>query len=132
MNKNISKINDYLMKQLWMDFELCRMDGGEIALFGYFDEMGPTKVKITFKQPYLVSCALFFTYEGNGEFLTFVEGEEAITINKKYGVTKGNQIFRISNTNIPSEMHIIAEELEIQIMEYQDDDKNKISDTRKG
>ena len=116
-NNQIKTINEYLKKQLWMDFEMCNMDGGLLELYGFLDVAGDNKIKIVFKLPYTVLCNFFFTYEGEGDFISVVEGEEAWQINRSYGVTKGNVIFKISNTYIESDMFIIAKEIEVQIME---------------
>ena len=116
-NNQIKTINEYLKKQLQMDFEMCNMDGGLLELFGFLDEADDDKIKITFKLPYMVLCNYFFTYEGKGDFISIVEGEEVYQINMSYGVTQGNVIFKISNTDIESDMFIIAKEIEVQIME---------------
>lgn len=113
----IDRINEYLENCLWMDFELCNMNGGRIDLYGFLDEAGEDKIKIIFKQPYMVICVFSFTYEGNGTFISLVTGEEAYEMNKKYGVIQGNQIFRLTNTNINSDMYIIARELEVDIID---------------
>ena len=116
-NNQIKIINEYLKKQLWMDFEMSNMNRGFLKLFGFLDEADDDKIIIVFKQPYTVLCNFFFTYEGKGDFISIVEGEETYQINRSYGVTQGNVIFKISNTNIESDMFIIAKEIEVQIME---------------
>lgn len=113
----ISIVNAYLKKQLWMDFEMCSMNRGKIELYGFLDEAEDEKIKIIFEQPYMVDCNFFFTYEGEGDFISVVGGEEAITINKKYCVTQGNVVFKITNTNIETDMLIIARAIKIQINE---------------
>lgn len=62
------------------------------------------------------NLSYFFTYEGDSDFISLVTGEEAIELNKKYSVTQGNQVFKISNTNVYSDMYIIAKGIEVQIM----------------
>lgn len=112
----INKVNKYLKEQLWMDFEMCNMSGGGLELYGYLDEAGENKIKIIFQQPYMVSCNFFFTYEGNRKnLLSIVEGEEAYQINKKYGVTQGNTIFRISNVDVATDMIIVARDIKVII-----------------
>lgn len=61
-------------------------------------------------------CRICFTYEGNGDFISLVMGNDAVELNRKYGVTQGNQIFKLSGTNIDSNMYIIAKTIEVQIM----------------
>ena len=114
--EKINLINDYLKKQLWMDFELCNMNCSEIEMFGFLDEGGEDKIKIVFDSPYMMLSTFCFTYEGNSEFISLVTGDEAIKLNKKYSVIQGNQIFKISNTNINSDMYIIAKGIDVQIM----------------
>lgn len=114
--EKIDLINNYLKKQLWMDFELCNMNCGKIELFGFLDEGGEEKIKIEFDRPYMMLSTFYFTYEGNSDFISLVIGDEAIELNRKYNVTRGNQIFKISDTNIGNDMYIIAKGLEVQII----------------
>lgn len=112
----VNTVNDFLKAQLWMDFEMCNINRGRLELHGFLDEAEDDRVKIIFEQPHMVSCNLFFTYEGKGDFLSIVSGEEALHINKRYGVTQGNIIFKISNTDVEAEMIIIAKKVEVQII----------------
>lgn len=80
-------------------------------MFGFLDED-----KIIFDKPYMMLSTFCFTYEGNSDFISLVTGDEAIELNKKYNVTKGNHIFKLSDTNIDSAMYIIAKEIDVQIM----------------
>lgn len=114
-DNKINEINKYLKGQLWMDFEMCNMNLGKLELYGFLDEADDNKIKIIFIQPYMVSCNFFFTYEGSGDFLSVVDGEEAFQINKRYGVTQGNKIFKISNINVETDMFIIARGLEFEM-----------------
>ncbi len=117
-DSEINRVNKYLKEQLWMDFEMCNIGRGGLELYGFLDESGMDKIKIVFEQPYMVSCNFYFTYEGNKkDFLSVVDGEEAVQINKKYSVTQGNIIFKVSNTNIETDMIIIARGIKVIIME---------------
>ncbi|MBD5463889.1 MAG: hypothetical protein HDR24_12690 [Lachnospiraceae bacterium] len=113
----IDKVNDFLKDQLWMDFEMCNINRGKLELHGFLDEAEDDKIIIIFEQPYMVSCNFFFTYEGKGNFLSIVEGKEAFQINKMYGVTQGNNVFKITNINVETDMIIIAKKVEVQIIE---------------
>lgn len=115
-NSEINRINQYLREQLWMDFEMCNMNGGELELYGYLDEAGETKIKIIFELPYMVSCNFFFTYEGGRkDFISIVDGEEEYQMNKKYGITQGNSIFKITNVNAETDMFIAAQGIKAEI-----------------
>lgn len=113
----INKINQYLKGQLWMDFEMCHMDRLKLILYGFLDESGKDKIRIIFEEPYMVSSNFFFTYEGVHDFISIIEGEEAVQINKKYGVTIGNVIFKLSNINTEMYMIVIAKGISVQIMD---------------
>lgn len=113
----ITIINDYLKEQLWMDFEIGHMNCGKIEMFGFLDEGGEDKIKIVFDRPYMMLSTFRFTYEGNSDFISLVKGDEAVELNKKYSVIQGNQIFKISDTDINNDMYIIAEGIEVRIMD---------------
>lgn len=115
-HSEVDKVNEFLKEQLWMDFEMCNIDRGKLELHGFLDEAADDKVKIIFEQPHMVSCNFFFTYEGKGNFLTVVDGKEAFQINKMYGVTQGNIVFKISNVDVEVDMYIIAKNVEVEIL----------------
>lgn len=112
---NVELINDYLEKFQWMDFELCKMNGGTIELSGYLDEAEEEKIRIIFNSPYMVISPLFFTYEGNKKFISIVSGKQAYEINKKYRVIKDNKIFKLSGIDIEEAIYIIAKNIEVHI-----------------
>lgn len=113
----IGLINKYLKKHLWMDFELsCILHEG-LELHGFLDEADGDNIVIIFEMPYMAVCNFFFTYEGELDFISIVMDEEARNINEKYGVTKDNVIFKITNTNMEGDMLIIAKNIKVQILE---------------
>jgi len=114
--KRINKINKYLSEQLWMDFEVCIINRGKVEFFGFLDEAAETQIRITFEQPYMMQSALVFTFEGGDSFISILSGTEAFVINKQYNVTQGNYIFKLSNTNIETDMFIIAKDIDVEIM----------------
>lgn len=98
MNRNecqnaIDKINHFLFNELWMDFELCVMNGYKVVLSGKLDELNDSLIEISFKQPCFISSRMSFTYD-DGPFMKILEGEESISINKMYHVEQGNFIFQ--------------------------------------
>lgn len=111
----IKKINDCLKENLWMDFEMCKMNEGNIVLSGMLDELDDEIIEISFIQPFMCSCTLCFTYD-EGEFISLVQGERAIEINKKYKVEQGNYIFGISIDGC-NDYFIIAKEIQVKITE---------------
>lgn len=102
----ISRINECLSKNLWMDFEVCKMNGGNLVFSGKIDELDDEVIEITFIQPFFVSIAMSFSYD-KGDFIKLINGNEFIEINKKYHVEQGNFQFRIT-PNSESEFLVIA------------------------
>lgn len=113
----IGLVNKYLKKHLWMDFELSCIVRENLELHGFLDEADGDNIVIIFEMPYMAACNFFFTYEGERDFISIVMDEEARNINEKYGVTKDNVIFKITNTNIEGDMLIIAKNIKVQIIE---------------
>jgi len=115
VKKIINDINEYLNKELWMDFEIYSINGGFLEIVGFLDEMGEEKIKITFENPFAIICDLKFSYEGDGNFISIVDGKKAYEINMEYKVTKGNTIFKISNTDIGNDMYIVAKSIKYTV-----------------
>ena len=81
--------------ELWMDFEMCSRNGDAIELYGFLDEAGENKIKIIFKRPYMMMCALDFTYDCNIDFISIATGKEASELKKRYNVSEENIIFKL-------------------------------------
>lgn len=77
------------------------------------DELDDEIIEISFIQPFMCSCVLSFTYD-EGEFISLIQGESAIEINKKYKVEQGNHIFNISIDG-NNDYFIIAKEIQVKI-----------------
>lgn len=112
----IDEINDYLKKRYWMDFEVVKTGANLAELHGFIDEAYDDEIIIRFKSVYLINIVTRFSYKGKGDFISLVNGEKEYSLNTKYDVTIGNKIFQISNTNIPSEMIIIANDIEMEVL----------------
>lgn len=102
----VSDINKCLSQNLWMDFEVCKMNCGNIVLSGKIDELDDELIEITFIQPFFVSLSMCFSYD-KGDFIKIIDGDEFVEINKKYHVEQGNFQFRIT-PNSESEFLVIA------------------------
>lgn len=110
----VERINKCLKENQWMDFELCRMNEGQIILSGKLDELDEEVIEISFIQPFMVSCPMNFSYD-DGDFITIAEGEEAIEMNKRYKVEKGNYIFRLLIEDDNKNFFIVAKEIKVRI-----------------
>lgn len=111
----IEQINSYMKQNLWLDFEVVRIGVGFVELRGFIDEAYDDSILIRFKSVYMVSLVTSFTYKGNGDFISIIHGDQAFSINSDYDVPKNNNIYSLTNTNVNSEMIIIAEDVEMEV-----------------
>ncbi len=112
----IEEINSYLREQLWMDFEATKIGANILELHGYIDESCNDCILIRFRDVYAVNITTRFSYEGKGDFISIIDGNRAYTLNSEYEVPIGNRIFRLLRTNIPTEMFIIANNIELEVI----------------
>jgi hypothetical protein len=97
VEKEIQKINSYLSKCLWMDFEFCRMDAGQVVLSGSIDQSyNRYAIDIEFEQPHFVSSLFSWRTDTSKPFIQFVTEDEKFEMNTKYQVELGNYIFKIN------------------------------------
>lgn len=110
----INKMNAFLKKNLWMDFDLIKIDLQEVVLIGRVSELGKEVIKITFIEPFMVSCSMYFTYE-EGDSIFLLQGDEEVELNKKYHVETGNHIFRLIVNDNEDNFFIISKGIQVDI-----------------
>lgn len=54
---------------------------------------------------------------GNGDFISIATNDEKLELCKQYYMEIGNEFFKLCNTNIDSDMYIIAQGIDVQIIE---------------
>ncbi|MDO1573811.1 hypothetical protein Q0G01_08075, partial [Lactiplantibacillus plantarum] len=60
INSEILKVNNYLKKCLWMDFEFASVDGGDIVVAGRIDtSYDEFAINIDFGKTYYLSSLLY-------------------------------------------------------------------------
>ncbi|APB73333.1 hypothetical protein H7K28_12740 [Paenibacillus polymyxa] len=118
VNVEIDKINTYLSRCLWMDFEFCRMNAGQIVLSGSIDQSSDEyAIDIEFEQPYFVSTLFLWHGDTSKIFIELANDEEAMEMNQKYNVEFGNYIFKISVEGFDSPpIIIVAKKISCKIL----------------
>lgn len=96
VNLEVEKINAYLKRCLWMDFEFCMMSAGQIVLSGSIDQSNEYAIDIVFDQPYFVSTLFLWHTDTSKVFIELASKDEEIEVNKKYRTEIGNYIFKIN------------------------------------
>lgn len=105
----IGKINNYLEKCLWMDFELNQMSLSKIEIAGQID---PTyheyAISIEFEFPTFISALFYWSFNDSKEFIRLANEEEFQEINGKYGIEKGKYLFVIDLEDVQTPFYIAA------------------------
>ena len=109
INAEILKINNYLKKCLWMDFEFASMDGGDIVVAGRIDtSYDEFAINIEFGTPFYISSLLSWHLDDSKPFIELVAEDEKQKIDDKYQVEQGNYIFKINAENFEIAPIVIA------------------------
>ncbi len=109
VQSEINKINAYLSKCLWMDFECCQMSFIKIMLSGSVDESyGGPAIEIEFEQPYFISSLFLWQTDTSKPFIQLVSAEEERELITKYRVEQGNYIFKINAEDYENPPILIA------------------------
>lgn len=118
IESEISEINTYLEKCLWMDFEFARMDGGSIVVAGRIDtSYDEFAINIDFGTPYYVSSLLHWHLNNSKPFIELIAGKDMWKIIDQYHVEEGNHIFKINAEDFDTAPIIIASKgLKVEII----------------
>ncbi|MGG5372414.1 hypothetical protein [Enterococcus sp. AZ196] len=109
IEKELNKINRYLDKCLWMDFEFARMNAGNIVAAGRIDtSYNDFAINIDFGIPFYISTLLTWHLDDSKPFIELVSGVEKQMIINKYQVELGNYIFKINAEDFETAPIIIA------------------------
>lgn len=109
INSEILKVNNYLKKCLWMDFEFASVDGGDIVAAGRIDtSYDEFAINIDFGKTYYLSSLLYWNLNNSKPFIELVAGKEMWKVIDKYQVEEGNYIFKINAEDFDTAPIIIA------------------------
>jgi len=97
VEQQITIINTYLKKCLWMDFEFAMLNAGKIVLSGTIDfSSAEYAIDIEFEQPHFISTLFLWYTDTSKPFIQLVSEEEEVEMNTKYRIELGNYIFKIN------------------------------------
>ncbi len=96
INNEIFKINEYLKKCLWMDFEVCQTSFIQAEIAGRKDSsINKYAISIIFEQPYFIQGPLFWSLDNDKNFINLASEQEFTEINTKYQIEEGYYLFKI-------------------------------------
>ena len=115
----IKKINDYLARCSWMDFEFCQMNGFKIVMAGSIDQSySKYAINIEFEHPNYVSSLFSWQADTSKTFIALANNEEAVDISGKFNIEHGNYIFKIYAESFkPVPMFIAAKKIACKILD---------------
>lgn len=109
IKNEIIKINNYMKRCLWMDFEICQMSFIQIEIAGRLDtSINKYAISIEFIQPYFVSGLLCWEADNSKEFIELASQSEFAEISKKYQIGKEYYLFKISMEDYESAAVYVA------------------------
>ena len=90
----VNEINDYIKKQLWLDFEVLSYENCTLSIIGNIDISSEHDIKITFNDVSFISMPFEWKTNTSIEAFFLVTGEEAVTLNRKFQVERGHYVFK--------------------------------------
>ena len=118
VKEEVNKINCYLGKCLWMDFEICQMSFIRIVDSGRIDtSVNRFSIDIEFEEPHCISSLMSWHLDDNLPFIELAT-EEEIMMNKRYRVELGNYYFKINAEDFENPpIYIAAKKITCKILE---------------
>ncbi len=93
----LEKINEFLGKCLWMDFEFCKMNSSQVIIAGTIDQSySEYAIDIKFEQPYFISSLFVWSVDTSKPFIKLASEKEEVELIAKYNIEEGNYIFKIN------------------------------------
>lgn len=120
-NKNIeieiSRINEYLNKCLWMDFEICQMSFIRVEVAGRIDSsVNEYAIAVIFEQPTFIQGPLYWNLDSSKKFIELASVKEFTEINKNYQIEEGSILFKIYMDDfVESGVYIAAKNIKCKI-----------------
>ena len=90
----VNEINDYIKKQMWLDFEVLSYENYTLSIIGSIDISSEHDIKIIFNDVSFISMPFEWKTDTSVEALILVTGEEAVIMNRKFQVERGHYIFK--------------------------------------
>jgi hypothetical protein len=94
VKKIVDKINEFINGRLWLDFEMIQYQNHVLTITGSIDTSYPYDIEIKFEDIFFISLPIEWKTDTSKVVLKVLEGEEAISINKRFQVEQGYYIFK--------------------------------------
>ena len=95
--QEVEKINEYLGKCLWMDFEFCRMNSSQVVMAGSIDQScNEYAIDIEFEQPHFVSSLFDWQTDTSKPVIQMIDKLEVPELGINFQAGKADYIFKIN------------------------------------
>lgn len=118
IKQEIEKINEYVSKCMWLDFEMTQMSFIKVVLSGQIDQTtNDYAIEIEFSEPYCISSLFLWSVDTAKPLIELATEKEFIEINQQYRVEQGNYIFKINSEDYDqSPIFIAAKKIQHKIL----------------
>lgn len=107
IRKVVDELNTYIMKSLWMDFEMRQYSRNRLSVYGGTDLLYSHEIEIIFEDIFFVSLPIEWKTDTKSTALRILDGEEARTINIMYMVEQGFTLFSFKPEDYPKDFGCI-------------------------
>lgn len=90
----LTKINEYLESQLWMDFEIIEYSRYKLRIIGSIDISSAPNIEIVFKDVFFASAVFNWKTDTSCKIISLVKGDEERKINIKFQVEQGYHLVK--------------------------------------
>ncbi|CAH8713307.1 hypothetical protein M5W83_26620 [Paenibacillus thiaminolyticus] len=91
----VENINEYVSKELWMDFDVALSNGWDLTIIGRLDNtLKEANIEITFEQISFVSIPFGWKTDTSSRVIQLATQKEIEELTDKFEVEIGNYIFK--------------------------------------
>ena len=113
IQQEIESINSFLKTKLWMDFEVVKMGCSKVVLCGFIDEQQEDIIRIEFELACMYDGSFSFTYDGEVDFISVVNREDAKELVCRYDVTEEYTIFSLNGISNSERFYIASRDIRL-------------------
>lgn len=99
----VEKLNSFIQKGLWLDFEVCQNSKNKLTLHGGIDLLYSHDIEIRFEDVFFVSLPMEWKTDTKSTVVQLLEGEDAKAVNIRFKVEQGYHIFKFTPEDYPED-----------------------------
>ena len=103
----MEKVNRFLSRQLWMDFEIIEYSKQSMKIIGSIDISALPVMELIFEDVFFASTVFNWATDTRKTVISLLEGKDAKAVNMNYRVEQGYHIIKIAPEDYPEEFGCI-------------------------